>query len=746
MIRFNAIPEKTLFTNEAFQLSSHRLRQGNDCAELIDGKGLCITRGEGEKRKQRCIPIPAIPADQVGYHGDIPVLNAMYALALHELKQDINDEGMLKAGALWPGVWTRDIAYACILGADLSQAQACRKSLESRVENGYILQDTGTGGGWPVSTDRVAWSLAAWHYYLITNDQQWLEWAAAIILTTHKQDELILHKQGELIAGESSFLDWREQSYPDWMSPADIGGSFAFSTNILHASSRQILSKMLIALGRKEEAREWEDAAKRHKQEIREKFWHRGSQQFGMHINIDNYLDERPDALANALAVLTGIAGEHGITAMQNLPRSPYGTPVFSPCKCSQKDSYHNRSIWPFAESFVLLAHAEMQDLHGCAHSMAYILRAAMLFGSNKENLNAMTGEADDTVLNSDRQLWSVAGMLGMYYYGIFGIRIEKDQLFFSPCIPKSYEGSHWLTNLRIRDLTLDIHITGYGTDICSVRINGKMNSSLISLKGKGRMHIEIELQPQDDSDEDGNSDGGFNSAENLCLLSRPYPAASEDLNEALWDAPTPTLLRWKAVEGATSYRIFRRGKALAQTAQLESRIDAPLHSARYRIQAINANTKSCLGAPYQCYHSEARHILQPERIGAKGEYQIENNQAWLDSKECTRELHYSDITLPAGLYALRFHYCNASASLRDSDTCALRKLSDNDKHLCYIAFPHNTEQGQWKDNSLTAPFLIELEEGEHHFKLSFSPDCLTSGSSINQCILRSLEITRMQP
>lgn len=735
-----AIPEKVLFQNEAFQLSSHRLIQGNDCAELCDGKGLCITRGEGEKREQRSIPIPAIPTDQVGYRGDIPVLNAMYALALHELKQVISPAGLLKAGASWDGVWTRDIAYACILGADLSQAQACRSSLESRVENGFILQDTGTGGGWPVSTDRVSWSLAAWHYYLITNDREWLAWAADIIEATHRQDACILHKQGELIAGESSFLDWREQSYPDWMSPADIGGCFAFSTNILHASSRSILGKMLLEMGRKEEAQEWITTARQHKKEIREKFWHRGSQQFGMHINIDNFLDERPDALANALAILTGVAGEHCMTAMQNLPRSPYGTPVFSPCKCSQKDSYHNRSIWPFAESFVLLAHAEMQDLHGCEHSMAYILRAAMLFGSNKENLNAMTGEAEDTVQNSDSQLWSVAGMLGMYYYGIFGIRIENNHLLFSPCIPKAYGGSHWLTNLRIRQLCLDVHITGYGTEICSVRINGKLASLIIPLDGTGRLHVEIELQPQDEGEDDCSTAGS------LFPPCAPYPAASEDLHEVLWDAPTPTLLRWKAVEGATSYRIYRRGKALAQTAKLEATIEAPLHSARYRIQAINANTKSCLGEPYQCYSAEARHNLQPERIGSNGEYRVENNQAWLDSKECTRELHYSSIELPAGLYALRFNYCNASASLRDSDTCALRKLSNNDRHLSYIAFPHNTELGQWEDYSLTAPLLLELEEGEHRFKLSFTPDCITGGSSINQCMLRSLEITRMQP
>jgi len=33
-----------------------------------------------------------------------------------------------------------------------------------------IIQDTGTGGSYPVSTRRVVWAIAAWEVYKVTGD------------------------------------------------------------------------------------------------------------------------------------------------------------------------------------------------------------------------------------------------------------------------------------------------------------------------------------------------------------------------------------------------------------------------------------------------------------------------------------------------------------------------------------------------------------------------------------------------
>ncbi|HEX8832087.1 MAG TPA: hypothetical protein VF705_13015, partial [Longimicrobium sp.] len=104
-----------------------------------------------------------------------PLLDALYQMSLEELTQLVREDGGLSAGAKWPGVWTRDVSFASILGLALVAPSAVRKSLMAKVDSaGRIIQDTGTGGSWPNSTDRMAWALAAWELYAATGDRDWL--------------------------------------------------------------------------------------------------------------------------------------------------------------------------------------------------------------------------------------------------------------------------------------------------------------------------------------------------------------------------------------------------------------------------------------------------------------------------------------------------------------------------------------------------------------------------------------------
>ena len=40
---------------------------------------------------------------------------------------------------------------------------------------GFPACPTGTGGSWPVSTDRIIWAVAAWELYKVTGDGKWLD-------------------------------------------------------------------------------------------------------------------------------------------------------------------------------------------------------------------------------------------------------------------------------------------------------------------------------------------------------------------------------------------------------------------------------------------------------------------------------------------------------------------------------------------------------------------------------------------
>ncbi len=726
----NRLPRNSVrYRSRNFSITAFGVREGNLDAEVLDTRALRLTTPEGVRE----IHVPEAPQGTPGFRSNLPILNFAYALAMHELHANCDENGLLKAGAAWGGAWTRDIAYAAMLGADLAAAEACRRTLKSRVKDGIIVQDTGTGGGWPISTDRVSWALGAWACYLSGGGSDWLEFCISTLCNTLKQDDAVL-RCTPLVPGETSFLDWREQSYPIGMSPAQIGESYALSTNVLHYLCRKILARMLTEAGRPEEAKLYAAAAQELGKAINTRFRRPNSSKYAMYLTSDGRQDSHTDALGTALAVISGLAGEDSARVLQMLPRTVYGTPVFTPFNPDVKEAYHNLAIWPFVEAIVLLARADQQNMEGVEFSAAAMLRSALLNATNKENYHALTGRADDTVSNSDAQLWSAAGMLGLFYHALLGLQFEHDSIVFSPCIPAMLEGNHWFTGLRIRNMVLDVHINGYGTEVASVLINGHPASPLIALSTEGHLQVELQLIP---------------SMEQPARRRHVTPpTASHGLATPTWcDDSTPTCLHWNSVPGATRYVISYNGKAARRTTKTSfyTTIASRMHYRQYRVQALGKGKSSALGLPMEYIARGALFTTQPHLIGDGSEsYPVENAQAWLDTRPCTSITTYCKLTLPAGSYGVRVCYCNATASLRDSDTCAIRELWMDGNPLGVLAMPHNTEPNRWDDYTLSAMLECSIPAGEHEFSLCYTPRCTNMNGGVNQCMVRQLEIIRL--
>ena len=81
--------------------------------------------------------------------------NAIFNMGLDEMVNAVEPDSTLRTGKEWPGVWTRDVSYSIILSMAMLQPEVSRISLEHKISpNGTIIQDTGSGGAWPVSSDR----------------------------------------------------------------------------------------------------------------------------------------------------------------------------------------------------------------------------------------------------------------------------------------------------------------------------------------------------------------------------------------------------------------------------------------------------------------------------------------------------------------------------------------------------------------------------------------------------------------
>ncbi|AIF45831.1 Six-hairpin glycosidase-like protein [Dyella japonica A8] len=428
-----------------------------------------------------------IPAQKLSVHTASPLFDGLFAMAQDDLGHDAvaairdgaYDQGQsipcvcYATGEKWPYVWTRDVSYSIDLALWRVDADRARQSLRFKLSDVrepsapqglYVMQDTGSGGSWPISTDRVVWFLGARH---LLDDRAFADDTWHALQDTLAQDRLYVFDPAlGLYRGETSFLDWREQTYPAWTEKdvRFIGESFALSTNVLHYQALQLAAQLA---ERKHDASATEYLAQANalKQAINAHFWRADRGMYMSYIGpaampVDSY-----DLLGIALAVTSGVADPaRAKQTLANYPAWPAGSPVIWP---ERKDQpvYHNRAIWPFVSAYSLRAARVVDDAPRIAHEMDSILRGAALASSNMENYELVSqavhvdeGKLSGPVVNSPRQLWSVAGYLDMVINGVFGL---GDDGWIEPKLPVSWlaplfgDGQKITLELRGQRITL---------------------------------------------------------------------------------------------------------------------------------------------------------------------------------------------------------------------------------------------------------------------------------------------------
>jgi hypothetical protein len=290
------------------------------------------------------------------------------------------------------------------------------------------MQDTGSGGSWPVSTDRIVWFLGARH---LLDDRAFADQVYRALTDTLVQDrQYAFDDPLSLYRGETSFLDWREQTYPGWTANnvVFIAQSFALSTNVLHYQALQLAVQMAEqrndpkAVGYRAQAESLKAAINAH-------FWRADRGMYMSYIGDDGAPMEAYDLLGLSLAITSGVADdERARQSLANYPTYAAGSPVIWPERADQP-IYHNRAIWPFVSAYALRAARTVNDPERIAHELRSLMRGAALSGSNMENFELTTqaihvddGKLSGPVVDSPRQLWSVAGYLNMVIEGVFGL------------------------------------------------------------------------------------------------------------------------------------------------------------------------------------------------------------------------------------------------------------------------------------------------------------------------------------
>ena len=418
--------------------------QGFDARMQADGDGWRLrTDAPGARADVR------IPAQPMHSQTASPLFDGLFALAQYELQQaqvesisdNAYDDGRpipcacFETGEKWRYVWTRDLSFAADLALARLRPERTRASLRFKLsdlragapQGTYVVQDTGSGGSWPISSDRVAWFLAARGVVDVPagdadavrfRDEVW----AALTDTLAQDRQYVFDGQAGLYRGETSFLDWREQSYPRWTADdvAFLAQSFALSTNVLHYEALRLGERMARERG-DARAVEYARQAKALAAQIERRFWREDRGLYMSYIGTAAHPVpfEAYDLLGLSLLIESGIAPpERARRALSSYPMLESGSPVIWPQQ-PEIAIYHNRAIWPFVSAYALRAARTTDDTARIEHEIRSIMRGAALAGSNMENYELRTqavhvddGALSGPVVNSPRQLWSVAGYL----------------------------------------------------------------------------------------------------------------------------------------------------------------------------------------------------------------------------------------------------------------------------------------------------------------------------------------------
>lgn len=670
---------------------------------------------------------------------------AIFNMGLDEMVNAVEPDTTLRTGREWPGVWTRDVSYSIILAMASLQPEASRISLEHKISpRGRIVQDTGSGGAWPVSSDRQIWGVAAFEVYKVTGDKDWLRKIYPVIKNSLEDDyKAIYDKKTGLVRGETSFIDWREQSYPRWMQTADIYQSEALGTSVVHAQAWRTLAEIGRLLGHEKDAKVYDKRAADLSEAVNRQLWMADKGYYAMYLyGRDNLIvNPRAETLGEALAILFDVASpERAREVTENNPTTPFGPAIFYP-QIADQPPYHNNALWPWVAAYWGMANAKAGNEEGVVQAIGSIFRPAALFATNKENFVLDNGDIA-TELNSSNMLWCLSGNLAMTMKVLFGITYETDGIGFHPFVPKALAADRSLSGLKYRNAVLNISISGYGSRIAEFYLNGKRHEPFVPASVKGVNEIRIVMADNEIAPMKVNE---------VANAKAPLTPVARMGNYPMFDAegvPVNNRMEWDPIEYIGHYVVLRDGVPVATTRRtsypatvrgeyqvvgvsadgIESFASQPLSNADM-IYAGFAESKREITSP------EARHLPEAPVEGWEGVgfAEIDHN-----ADAC------AEVEVPVGgAYAVNVRYANGNGPVSTDNRCAIRTLTVDGKPAGTIVMPQRGV-GNWNDWGESNSVEVTLPAGRHILKLEFMPENENMNLEINHALLDRISLRRL--
>ncbi len=258
------------------------------------------------------------------------------------------------------------------------------------------------------------------------------------------------------------------------------------STNCIYYNAYVTLAQMAALAGDKAAEKTYTKKAADLRASIRKHLFDAKTSRLSYLVDAEGNVHPHQETLGVAFAILFGVVNDaEARQVIANVYTGKHGVPSIYPhFKRFDKEhpGRHNQIVWPFVNAFW----ADAAYSKGRKDIFSFELQnlADLATGSNNcfyEIYNEETGAVDGGWQQGEHwgsvydQTWSATGYLRMIFTDLFGMRFTPEGLTFGPDVKLLGEfGVERLSNLRYLYGRLDITVSGKGSKLVAVKVNGK--------------------------------------------------------------------------------------------------------------------------------------------------------------------------------------------------------------------------------------------------------------------------------
>lgn len=426
----------------------------------------------------------------------------------------------IRAGGAYDQPWSRDASLNSWFAGSLLEPVTARNTLWAvcqRQPDGSIVVQR-DNQWW----DQCIWVTAAWNHYLVTGDHSFLQAAYPVATATLEslRREHFNPTYG-LFMGPAFFADGIA-AYPEPQYDPANPSSFvldhrhtselmALSTNCVYRNAYRCAAQMARALSRPQpESTALDDASDALKAAINRHLWSPDRQTYAYFIPAAGPDAGKPfpaqEGTGLSFAILFDIADAKQTAAiLRRMHAEPKGIPTLWPNLPQFDDNHpgrHNVMIWPMVNGLWATAAARSGATDAFATEINHMTDLVLASNHNfYEIYHPRTGLPDGGWQVGRHwdplgdQTWSATAYIAAIHSGLFGLSFQPNGLHLTPNLPPNWSPVE-LAKIPYRQMTLSIRLTGQGTHITQVTLDGApLAAANIPSHLTGFHEVEIHLE-----------------------------------------------------------------------------------------------------------------------------------------------------------------------------------------------------------------------------------------------------------